>query len=537
MVKGEESGIAVRRRGLTERTNKTGSILVGLLTLLCVGFVPFGPVWAQETSTEGKSAEGTPASASKSEDVEAGKKLYEKWCVNCHGAEGGGDGAAADFLRPRPRNFKNGLFKIRSTLGGKLPTDDDLVHVISKGMPGTSMPAWETLLKEPEQRQIISYIKTFSRRFARAKEAPELVKIGAKVASSAESVARGKELFKKIECFKCHGTAGRADGPSAPELTDDWSYPIRPADLTKPWNFRGGHTPEDLYRRLQGGLAGTPMPSFSDSLNNEQTWDLINYVMSLGPDPSGARPPLKVVLRARRVEGTIPTAPGDPFWQKQEVFRYPLVGQVIEDPRLFTPSVDEVQVQAVYSADRLTLRLVWDDPTHSMPDADKGTYEDAVAVQFPIETPTGPKRPYFLMGDAELGVQLLRWSNAGGASGTATELNGRGLAHVVAQPASSQETAATGEYVDGEYRVVMTRLLKTSDPTRDIQLDPGRFIPVGFFVWDGSNGETAGRMAMSHWYYFLMEPPLPTTVYIYPAVGVVVAAGLQWWMIRRLRKR
>ena len=512
--------------------------LIGLVMLIGMSMAPIGSVFAEEAAKEAKSvAESAPAGEAKSGDVDAGKKLYEKWCINCHGESGGGDGPAADFLRPRPRNFTSGQFKIRSTMSGKLPTDDDLFHVISKGMPGTSMPAWEERLKEPERRQIISYIKTFSRRFARAKEAPEQVKIGARVASSAESIARGRELFRKVECFKCHGNAGRADGPSAPDLTDDWNNPIRPANLTKPWNFRGGHTPEDLYRRLQGGLAGTPMPSFSDSLNNEQTWDLINYVTSLWPDPTGNKPPLKVVLKARRVEGPIPTAPGDPFWQKQEVFRYPLVGQVIQDPRLFTPSVDEIQVQAVYNADTLALRLVWDDPTHSVPDAAKGIFEDAVAVQLPIEAPTGPKRPYFLMGDNDLGVQLLQWSNTGGVSGTASELNGHGLAHVVTEPPSSQETRATGEYADGEYQLVMTRPLKTADPAHDIQLEAGKFNPIAFFVWDGSNGETGPKTAISHWYYFLLEPPLPTTVYIYPAIGVVVAAGLQWWLIRRLRQR
>jgi len=514
---------------------------MGLILLfgmgLGAGMGPVGSAWAQEAAKEGKAADAAPEGEAKSGDVEAGKKLYTKWCINCHGEDGGGDGPAADFLRPRPRNFKYGLFKIRSTLSGKPPTDDDLFRVISNGMPGTSMPAWGEVLKESERREIIAYIKTFSRRFARETGPPQLVKIGPRVASSPESIARGKELFRKIECFKCHGNDGRADGPSAPDLTDDLSYPIRPANLTKPWNFRGGHQPEDLYRRLQGGLAGTPMPSFSDSLNNEQTWDVINYVMSLWPDPSGEHPPLKVVLHARRVAGRIPGDPEDEFWKKQEVFRYPLVGQVIQDPRMFTPSADEIQVQAVYNENELAFRLVWDDPTHSLPDPDKNSYEDAVAVQFPTEIPQGAKRPYFLMGDPDLGVQLLRWSDTGGAAGTPGEADAHGLAGVVAQPASGVQTTATGEYVNGEYRVVMKRPLATPDHEQDIQFEPGKFIPVAFFVWDGSNGETGSKMAISHWYYFLLEPPLPRTVYVYPAVGVVVAAGLQWWLIRRLRRR
>ena len=468
------------------------------------------------------------------QEIEAGKTVYQKWCMNCHGEEGDGEGPAAEFVQPRPRNFKNGLFKIRSTVG-TLPSDEDLFHIISKGMPGTSMPAWEGTLSEQERTQLVHYIKTFSRRFARATAPSQPLTVGSRVSSNADSVEKGKELFRSIECFKCHGDEGRGDGPSAPELTDDWGFPIRPANLTKPWNFRGGHAPEELYRRLHAGVAGTPMPSFTDSLDNEQTWHLVNYVMSLWPDPTGNHPPLKVVFKAHRVEGAIPDAPNDEFWSDYESFDYSLVGQVIEDPRQFTPSADLIQVQAVYNDSELALRLIWDDPTHSLPDA-SGGLEDAVAVQFPVGMPTGAKRPFFLMGDAELGVQLLRWSTAGGPAGAAVEQNGHGVAAVKAQPAAAQQTTATGEFAHGQYRVVMKRPLTTPDAD-DIQLEAGRFIPVAFFAWDGSNGETGAKMAMSHWYYFLMEPPAPTTVYIYPVVGVVVAAGLQWWVIQRLRRR
>ncbi|MEW6324653.1 MAG: c-type cytochrome [Nitrospirota bacterium] len=475
-----------------------------------------------------------PAAASEQE-IEAGKALYQKWCVNCHGEEGDGEGPAAEFVRPRPRNFRTGLFKIRSTVG-VLPSDQDLFDIITRGMPGTSMPAWDKTLKEQERRQLVHYVKTFSRRFARATEPPQPLTIGSRVSSSAESIEQGKELFRSIECFKCHGEEGRGDGPSAPELTDDWGFPIRPANLTKPWNFRGGHAPEELYRRLHAGVAGTPMPSFTDSLDNEKTWHLINYVMSLWPDPSGNHPPLKVVLKAHRVEDEIPDAPGDEFWNDYESFDYSLVGQVIEDPRQFTPSVDMIQVQAIYNENELALRLVWDDPTHSRPDPAAGVFEDAVAVQFPVEIPSGAKRPFFVMGDEQLGVQLLRWSTAGGEAGAALEQNGHGVHAVTTQPADTQQTTAAGEFSHGQYRVVLKRPLTTGD-AGDIQLEAGRFIPVAFFVWDGSNGETGSKMAISHWYYFLMEPPTPTTVYIYPAVGVIVAAGLQWWVIRRLRRK
>ncbi|MBI4400690.1 MAG: c-type cytochrome [Nitrospirae bacterium] len=487
--------------------------------------------WGQEKGASPGGA-GAPPAAPSPQDLQAGKRIYQKWCMNCHGAQGDGAGPAADFLRPRPRDFRQGLFKIRTTQSGQLPSDQDLFNVITKGMPGTGMPGWEKVLTEAERWQLVSYLKTFSRRFARASAPPEPIRIGTQLPLSADSAAEGKRLFREIECFKCHGDEGRGDGPSAPELTDDWGAPIRPANLRKPWTFRGGHTPEALYLRLQSGIAGSPMPSFADSLDNEKTWHLVNYVMSLWQDSSGNNPPLQVVLKARRVEGEIPAQPGEAFWQDQEPFYYPLVGQVIREPRLFVPSVDGVQVQAVYNDRELALRLVWDDPTNSKADAEQGTFEDAAAIEFPVQVPPGAKRPFFLMGDAELAVQLLRWGSSSGM----TELNGNGLDKLQPQSESSQESTAVGEFQNGQYQVVMKRPLRTVNTAQDIQFETGRFIPVAFFAWDGSNGETGGKMALTSWFYFFIEPALPKVTYVYPALAVVIAGGLQWWVVRRLRQ-
>lgn len=505
--------------------NRSAMSWMGISLLLALARPEMG--WAQEKSDPmPKPRSAMPA------EVQAGQMQYRKWCINCHGGAGDGAGPAADFLRPRPRDFRQGLFKIRSTKGGKLPSDQDLFNVITNGMPGTAMPAWGRVLKEEERRQLVHYLKTFSRRFARASKPPEPVKIGKRIPSSEASIAEGRRLFREIECFKCHGEEGRADGPSAAELTDDWGAPIRPANLRKPWTFRGGHRPEDLYLRLQSGISGSPMPSFAGILDEEKAWHMVNYVMSLWPDPSGDSPPLEVVVKARLVSGEIPDQPDAAFWKGVESFYYPLVGQVIREPRLFTPSVEGIQVQAVYNERELAFRLVWDDPANSKSGGGQDSFEDAAAIEFPVQIPAGNKRPFFLMGDADLAVQLFRWGSSSGMA----EINGNGLGKLEPQPSSSQDTKATAEFSNGQYRVVMKRPLRTADSGHDIQFEPGRFIPVAFFVWDGANGETAGKMALTSWYYFLMEPELPTTVYIYPVLAVVIAGTLQWWAVRRMRQ-
>src|SRR5512143_1668693 len=73
---------------------------------------------------------------------EAGKQLYLAHCAQCHGEKGDGQGIAAPFLLPRPRDFTAGKFKIRNTPSGSLPTTEDLKHIIRVGMPYTAMPAW-----------------------------------------------------------------------------------------------------------------------------------------------------------------------------------------------------------------------------------------------------------------------------------------------------------------------------------------------------------------------------------------------------------
>src|SRR5438132_249122 len=88
-------------------------------------------------------ASASPAGA-QAGDAQAGRAVYERKCALCHGEKGDGKGPAADLLDPRPRDFTTGIYKIR-TAASKTPTDRDLFDVITRGMPGTFMPAWDVL--------------------------------------------------------------------------------------------------------------------------------------------------------------------------------------------------------------------------------------------------------------------------------------------------------------------------------------------------------------------------------------------------------
>jgi DMSO reductase family type II enzyme heme b subunit len=466
------------------------------------------------------------AEAQQAGDPNAGKAVYEKKCALCHGAEGKGDGPGAGLLDPRPRDFTKGKYKIRTTASGKPPTDADLFRVITEGMPGTSMPAWK-VLPEKDRWNLVAYLKTLAPEAF--KEAPKAAEVPKVVASSKESLARGKEMFEAIECNKCHGNAGRGDGPSAPELKDDWENPVRPANLTKPWTFRGGGDVRDVANRLVTGLMGTPMPSFFDSVEKpEDIWHVANYVKSLGPD----RPNFATVLPVRAVKGEIPEDPAAPFWGQKPAAHFPLAGQVIVDPRNFNPSIDTIAVRAVYSEAEVAFHLTWDDPTASKPDASAKTFADQVALQFPARLAEGTERPYVLMGDGSNPVYLLRWASDTGVG----EANASGIGKVAPQTDAAVQARGKAVFADGQYRLVIKRPRATKDPN-DLELPVGRFLSIAFMAWDGGAGETGSKMAFSSWYYLRLEEPGSTKPYVIPPLVVLVTVALELWVVRRARRR
>jgi mono/diheme cytochrome c family protein len=212
-----------------------------------------------------------------------GKTVYDAHCVECHGSGGRGDGPAASMLNPRPRDLTSGRFKIRSTESGSLPTDADLIRTVRRGMFGSAMPAWDKLLPDDDLRAVVSYVKSMSPRFG--SDPIEPVELSNPVPPSPGSAKRGAAVYEKLQCAKCHGTDGRGTGATATSFEDDWGDPMRAANLTEPWTFRGGPEASDIYMRFRAGISGTPMPSYKDSASDPEMWDLANYVVSLRRTP------------------------------------------------------------------------------------------------------------------------------------------------------------------------------------------------------------------------------------------------------------
>ena len=221
--------------------------------------------------------------AATEENIQAGKRIYMRACMGCHGLKGMGEGPVAYFqardLAPRPRDFTSGVYKFRVTATGEMPLDEDLFRTVTKGIPGFMPPFGSLTVRE--RWQVIYYIKSLAQEFWEG-EPPQEIPVGTPIPSTSISIQRGEQVYKELKCWECHGFSGQGDGPAAGEQKDDWGFRILPADLTKPDSFKNGHRKEDIYRTFMTGLNGTPMPSYQDTFENlEDAWHLVNFILSL----------------------------------------------------------------------------------------------------------------------------------------------------------------------------------------------------------------------------------------------------------------
>ena len=86
----------------------------------------------------------------------------------------------------------------------------------------------------------------------------------------AKASKEGKGIFNS-QCFTCHGTDGKGDGPAAMSLNP------KPANLTsKPVQQQ---TDGAIFWKLTNG--NSPMPPFKYSLSENQRWELVDYIRQL----------------------------------------------------------------------------------------------------------------------------------------------------------------------------------------------------------------------------------------------------------------
>ncbi|HBG46443.1 MAG TPA: hypothetical protein DDW94_05570 [Deltaproteobacteria bacterium] len=488
----------------------------------------------------------TGQSSFAAEGLENGKAIYEKRCWWCHGKEGAGDGPASQHLNPPPRDLTLGLYKWKSTPFDELsPSDDDFYNMIAggpdrgihgwTGLGDTSMPGWADLLSRQDIKDVAAYIKTFAG-LEKALKPP--VSLSGKISPDKDGLLSGRKLFKD-NCSECHGEAGRGDGTK--KLKDDWGARTWPRDLTKGWTFRMGNRPEDIYTRVTVGIPGTQMPSFADPASRKvmteaERWEVANYAASLD-EPE--RRPVTGVLKAVKTDGSAPTQASDRIWDRAGYATYHLFPQIIAGERAYTPSLNSVSIKAVYDQSDIAFLIEWDDPTNSMPwdekaqrIADGVPFPDGFAIQFPAEI-KGAERPYFGMGGPKP-VAIWSWQSPGSEDSgqTVKSIEARGAGRL--SQIDDHGVSATGAYENGRWRVVVKGPLR---PGKGPVLEEGRFIPVAFAAWDGSNGDNAGKHVMTGWEWAVLEKEAPRSFNIWPfAIGALVFAAEMFWLFSARRR-
>ena len=223
-----------------------------------------------------------PGVSAQEDLARAGADVYGRYCIGCHGEKGDGKGKASGLLVVKPRDFSTGVFEFKSTPPGSLPTDEDLMRTIMRGLPGNSMPGY-ALLPESERRAVIAYIKTFAERW-KTETAPPPLPIPAVPADfgSPDSLQKGREAYRLNGCAICHGESGDGKGPAAAALRDARGNPDKPRNFVR-GVYESGDLPNDLFRTLTTGIEGTPMPAFPQIPDGDR-WNLIAYLLSLRED-------------------------------------------------------------------------------------------------------------------------------------------------------------------------------------------------------------------------------------------------------------
>jgi mono/diheme cytochrome c family protein len=284
---------------------RSPEILLWLLAIFGGGLLLLalsGRGGAEEKSAD-PSARRDPLRIRVSDEGDPGQAAYRRYCAGCHGVKGDGQGPAAGFLFPKPRDFTRALFKFGSTSAGSLPLDEDLLRTINRGLHGTAMPGW-SLLPPSEQVALVRTIKGFSENW-RDSAPPAPIPFYQNPfpmddpAEVARAVTQGEKVYHvTATCWSCHPAyvseerlkqmlvEGGKPPNARPDLgqtlakPDQWGQEIPPADFPRV-RLKSVDNLQDLYRVIMAGVGGTAMPSWELALKPEEIWALTLYVDSI----------------------------------------------------------------------------------------------------------------------------------------------------------------------------------------------------------------------------------------------------------------
>ena len=256
-------------------------------------------------------------------------------------------------------------------------------------------------------------------------------------------------------------------------------------------------------------------------------------LMATGPAFASDPPPEggggSVAVRLYLIDGAIPADdPNAAAWNAIQPAEFKLAPQVHWPDRIQEVTVKSVKVRGMHNGQDMAIMLEYDDPSDDA--------ADAAAIEFMV----GEKMAHFAHGQEMLQVEggpvnIWYWKNE---QGKAVDMSAKGFKTI--RPQEQQDVSAMGAWQDGTWRVVFSRPLRTGDE-HDVQVTPGKWKNVAFAFWDGEivDGavkEKGSQKAVSSWWYLRAEPQPDNSIYGYVVLGIVLAAGFEFFLLRRIRR-
>ncbi len=420
-----------------------------------------------------------------------GRRLYLRHCSPCHGDFGLGDGPGAETLDPKPRDFSRERFRLVSTVDG-IPTQEDLIEVISRGIVGSAMPPHDHFSQD-ELAAVANFIlvltmnrraEIFQELAAEEGEELEWEEAIAKVplepgppvshppahAPTLDLLAEGEAYFQQ-NCASCHDADGR--GRLRTDLLDEQDRPVLARDF-QAGIFKGGSRPVDIFRRIRCGMPGTPMPAYE--LSPREAWGLVHFVESLiDPRAQEQARQRHQLFRPETVQEPLDAHPNAEIWNSVSTQWIALAPLQWTETR-----VPGFELQLAQDDTTLGLRLSWSDSTPGL--AAEGATPDSLTVRFSQE----PTPQFFCPGREDETSEYWEWdANSGDFDYEPLGVSVRSI------------------HENGKYEVVILRKLEASPDRVGVGTEP---VSIGFEIRNGAGGDPDRSQNLTVWHKLAAHP-------------------------------
>jgi mono/diheme cytochrome c family protein len=183
--------------------------------------------------------------------LEIGRRIYDKECAFCHGADGSANTDAAKVLRPKPRNLADPTEMAR--------VDDGRMYAAIKlGRAGTAMAGWGDLLTPAEIIHVMRYVRSLQH------------PLPAGMTRTGLDVLVGGQVYTQY-CVPCHGDKGDAQTELGRVLVP------HPRDFTKTAEMKQ-LTDDQMARAISRGKPGTAMAPWGGILDPDDIRRVILFI-------------------------------------------------------------------------------------------------------------------------------------------------------------------------------------------------------------------------------------------------------------------